>query len=111
MALTIGADYAHCCFIGETRGDGVDGAFPGYFPGYLLLCVSRGTFVTYCPFSGCIDRQSSRHSLNPIVMSPSPADRRIARCSSVSILRKALVSVRHGLPIVLTNLRVIPIRV
>jgi len=86
---------------------GSDGASSGY----LGLSVSRETFGTKRPFSGLIDRQSSRHSLNPTVMSPSPADRRISRCSSVSCLRKALVSVRHGLPIVVTNLGVFPIRV
>ena len=61
---------SHCCFIGETRVDGGDGAFLGY----LLSDVSRETVVTM----GWIARHNSRHSLKPTVMSPWPACSRIS---------------------------------
>jgi len=76
-----------------------EGAFPGVLALLDLAGVSRETFGTYWLLSGLMARHSSRHSLNPIVMSPSPAASKMARCSSVSGLRNQSVSVRHGLGI------------
>ena len=73
----------HCFTYESARVGEEDGAFPGDFLGDLGLGVSRETFEAKRPLSGWIDRHNSRHSLNPTVMSPSPASSRISLCSGV----------------------------
>jgi hypothetical protein len=76
-----------------------DGAFLGVLTLLALADVSRETLGKKRGASGWIDRHNSRHSLNPMLRSPSPADSSISRCSGVSVRLKTRVSCLHGLGI------------
>ena len=89
----------HCFTYESARSRGSDAPFSGYLLFLFLLIVSRGTLRIKLAFSPWIEAHSARHSLKPIVVSPSPAASRIFLCSSDNSRLNTRTFWVHGLGI------------
>lgn len=89
----------HCFTYESARVGDEDAPFSGYLLFLFRLIVSRGTLRIKLAFSPWIEAHSAKHSLKPIVVSPSPAASRIFLCSSDNSRRNTRTFWVHGLGI------------